>query len=161
MDAGAWTLSINSCPSGSAPGDITPHVSSPGPPAVIVTPRGGSGTIIENTTTWSNCSYTVSLNTRPGLTSGLIDRDWVNNQLTFCICGHNATTLAAAIDATQTSINTTSSAGFPPTPFSVTVGGTGEVMTVNTMSGTMWTVLRGQGGTTAAPALAGATLTET
>lgn len=161
MDAGAWTLSINSCPSGSAPGDITPHVSSPGPPAVTVTPRGGSGTIIENTTTWSNCSYTVSLNTRPGLTSGLIDRDWVNNQLTFCICGHNATTLAAAIDATQTSINTTSSAGFPPAPFSVTVGGTGEVMTVNTMSGTMWTVLRGQSGTTAAPAPAGATLTET
>jgi hypothetical protein len=84
IDAGGWSLSITSC-SPSAPGIITPTVSSPG---VTVTPRGGFGTIIENTTAWNSCSYVVSLVTRPGLTTGLHDRTGEDNQLTFCICGH-------------------------------------------------------------------------
>jgi hypothetical protein len=53
-----------------------------------VTPRGGAGTVVENTTKWTNCSYTVWLTTRPGLTNGLIDRTESPNPLTFCICGH-------------------------------------------------------------------------
>ena len=84
MDAGAWSLGISSC-SVSAPGDITPHVSGPG---VIVSSRGGSGTIVEDTSKWLSCSYTVTLSTRPGLTTGLVDRAVWNNPLTFCICGH-------------------------------------------------------------------------
>jgi hypothetical protein len=87
MDAGDWSLSITSC-SLSAPGDITPTVSSAGPPPVTVSPRGGFGTIVENTSTWDSCSYVVSLATRPGLTTGLYDRTAADNQLTFCICGH-------------------------------------------------------------------------
>jgi hypothetical protein len=30
----------------------------------------------------------VKLSTRPGLTTGLIDRTAEENLLTFCICGH-------------------------------------------------------------------------
>jgi hypothetical protein len=87
MDSGAWSLSITSC-SGSAPGDITPTVSSPGPPPVTVSSRGGFGTIIESTSSWTNCSYIASLVTRPGLTTGLFDRRAEDNEKTFCICGH-------------------------------------------------------------------------
>ena len=84
MDAGAWSLDISSC-SKSAPGNITPAASGPG---VTVTARGGSGTIVENTSAWLNCSYTVTLKTRPGLTTGLLNRsDW-HKPLTFAICGH-------------------------------------------------------------------------
>lgn len=84
MDAGAWSLGISSC-SPSAPGDITPTVSVPG---VIVTARGGSGTIVQNTSAWLNCSYTVTLTTRPALTTGLSNRTAIPNSLTFAICGH-------------------------------------------------------------------------
>jgi hypothetical protein len=84
MDSGAWSLVITSC-SPSAPGDITPTASGPG---VTVTPRGGSGTIVEDTSTWSLCSYTGTLTTRPGLTTGLVDRLPEDNSLTFCICAH-------------------------------------------------------------------------
>jgi hypothetical protein len=87
MDSGAWSLSITSC-SGSAPGNITPAMSSVGPPPVTVGPRGGFGTIIEDTSGWTNCSYIVSLVSRPGLTTGLFDRQGEDNQKTFCICGH-------------------------------------------------------------------------
>jgi hypothetical protein len=69
------------------------------------------------------------------------------------------TTLFAAITAAQTSVSVASSAGFPLTPFSVSVGGTGEIMSVTNVAGTVWTVARGQAGTAAAPAAAGATLT--
>jgi hypothetical protein len=89
MDSGAWSLSITSC-SGSAPGNITPTVSSVGPPPVTVDSRGGFGTIIEDTSGWTNCSYIVSLVTRPGLTTGLFDRHGEDNQKTFCICGHES-----------------------------------------------------------------------
>ena len=84
MDSGAWSLAITSC-SPSAPGDITPHVAGPG---VALSARGGSGTIDENTSTWAACSYSVTLTTRPALTTGLIDRTAEVNTLTFCICGH-------------------------------------------------------------------------
>ncbi len=85
MDSGAWSLSITSC-SASAPGDITPTAATPG---VTISPRGGSGTVTENTSTWLACSYTAHLVTRPGLTDGLIDRTAEDNSLTFCICGHH------------------------------------------------------------------------
>jgi hypothetical protein len=55
---------------------------------VIVTARGGSGIIGEDTSNWGNCSYTVTLNTMPGLTNGYTDRSNWPNTLTFCICGH-------------------------------------------------------------------------
>ncbi len=84
MDAGDWSLDISSC-SPSAPGDITPAVSGPG---VTLSARGGSGTIVEDTSTWTNCSYTMTLSTRPGLTTGLVDRGVWSNPLTFAICGH-------------------------------------------------------------------------
>jgi hypothetical protein len=84
MSAGGWSLAISSC-SPSAPGDITPAVSGPG---VTLSARGGFGTIVENTATWGNCSYTVTLSTRPGLTTGLVDRGSWPNSLTFAICGH-------------------------------------------------------------------------
>jgi hypothetical protein len=84
MDSGVWSLAITGC-SLSAPGDITPTAATPG---VTLSARGGSGTITEDTATWAPCSYTISLATRPGLTSGLIDRLPEDNTLTFCICGH-------------------------------------------------------------------------
>ncbi|MGZ4395756.1 MAG: hypothetical protein ACXVZ2_10390 [Gaiellaceae bacterium] len=85
MDAGAWELEITSC-SISAPGNITPTVSSP--PDVTVSARGGYGKIVEDTSGWLPCSYTANLLTRPALTTGLIDRDFLPDPLTFCICGH-------------------------------------------------------------------------
>ena len=93
MYSGGWTLEITSESGGttcspSAPGVITPTVSSPGPPPVTVSPRGGFGTIVENTTSWINCSYQVLQTARAGLTSGLADNDPGPLQLTFCICGH-------------------------------------------------------------------------
>ena len=56
--------------------------------APSVTNRGGAGTIVEDTTHWANCSYTVWLNTRAGLTTGLYDNQGQSLPLTFCICGH-------------------------------------------------------------------------
>jgi hypothetical protein len=93
MSSGEWSLEITSTSGGttcspSAPGLITPTVSSLGPPPVTVTSRGGSGTIVENTTAWVNCSYQVLQTARAGLTTGLADNDPGPNQLTFCICGH-------------------------------------------------------------------------
>jgi len=87
MSVGDWSLIITSC-SPSAPGDITPSASGPG---VTITARGGSGTIVEDTSSWSPCSYTATLTTRPGLTTGLVDRGSDPNSLTFCICGHEQT----------------------------------------------------------------------
>ncbi len=85
MDAGQWILEITSC-SKSAPGAITPTVSNP--PDVTVSARGGYGKIVEDTSGWLPCSYTADLLTRPALTTGLIDRDFLPDPLTFCICGH-------------------------------------------------------------------------
>jgi hypothetical protein len=95
MDSGEWALSITSC-STSAPGNIKPTASSPGPPPVTISPRGGFGTVVENTSTWDSCSYTAELDTRPGLTTGMFDRRAESNLLTFCICGHETQPPAAA-----------------------------------------------------------------
>jgi hypothetical protein len=160
MGAGAWSLDISSCalPSNIDLIDIPP----PPPPIAGVTftagGRGGAGTIVEDTSLWPNCSYTATLTTRPGLTTGLIDRSDDPNPLTFAICGHVGTSLAKIITATDTSINVTSSVGFPPPPFNVLLVSTWEIMNVTSVAGTTWTVSRGQGGTTAAAASAGATL---
>jgi hypothetical protein len=72
-----------------------------------------------------------------------------------------STTLTAAITAAATSLSVVSSAGFPPAPFNVVIGGAAggyEIMTVTAVVATTWTVLRGQKGTTAAEAAIGATL---
>jgi hypothetical protein len=89
MDSGEWSLVISSC-STSAPGKIAPPPPpAPPPPSTeTVSGRGGSGTIVENTSAWFNCSYTVTLTTRPGLTTGLVNRSAIPNSLTFAICGH-------------------------------------------------------------------------
>jgi hypothetical protein len=118
MASGGWSLGISSC-SPSAPGNITPTASGPG---VTVTPRGGWGTIVENT-------------------------------------GGVSTTLVSAVSASQNSFTVTSSAGFPSAPFNAWLCNTGEAVTVTGVSGTTWTVLRGQEGTTPAPAAAGAEVT--
>jgi hypothetical protein len=84
MDAGSWSLVITSCAL-AIPMDITP---APGDPGVTLGPRGGFGTIVEDTSKWANCSYTVTLNTRPALTDGHFDRSTISNPLTFAICSH-------------------------------------------------------------------------
>jgi len=69
------------------------------------------------------------------------------------------TTLNAALTAAQTSITVASYAGFPAPSFFVSVGT--EVLLVTAVSGvgnTMWTVVRGQKGTTAAAAANGASI---
>jgi hypothetical protein len=156
MAAGGWSLGISSCalPTGL---NLTPTISKVGPPPVTVSPRGGFGEIDEDTSLWPNCSYTVTLATRPGLTTGLLDRDGIDNNLTFAICDHVSTTLAAGITATDTTITVASSAGFPATPFNALLVSSMEVVTVNSISGNTWTVVRGQLGTTAAAAAAGVT----
>jgi hypothetical protein len=157
MAAGGWSLGISACalPSGL---DLTPAASTPGPPPVTVSGRGGYGTIDEDTSLWPNCSYTVGLATRPGLTTGTYDRTGSPSTLTFAICDHAGTTLATGISATQTSISVLSSAGLPATPFHAFLPSTGEIITVNNVAGTVWTVSRGQESTTAAAAAAGATV---
>jgi hypothetical protein len=82
LDAGAWSLVIDSCALSSQM-DITHD------PGGNLGPRGGYGTIVENTTTWANCSYTVTLNTRPALTDGHLERGNNPHSLTFAICSHD------------------------------------------------------------------------
>ena len=84
MDAGSWSLVITSCAL-ATPLDITP---APGDPGVTLGPRGGFGTIVEDTSTWANCSYTVTLDTTPALTDGHNDRGTLPHSLTFAICSH-------------------------------------------------------------------------
>jgi len=70
------------------------------------------------------------------------------------------TTLATAITATQTTLTVASDAGFPAPDFYVGIGA--EILQVTAVGGvgnTTWTVLRGQGGTTAASASSGAAVT--
>jgi hypothetical protein len=89
MGAGSWSLGISSCAFPPHPGSIN---ITPPDPTVGVTftagNRGANGTIVEDTSTWENCSYTGSLSTRPALTTGLYDERGETNLLTFCICGH-------------------------------------------------------------------------
>jgi hypothetical protein len=80
-------------------------------------------------------------------------------------CTSVATTLSANITkTTSTSITVNSSANFPSVPFLVVVGSSAnnaatvapnEIMKVTAVSGTTWTVVRGQNGTTAATASSG------
>ena len=74
-----------------------------------------------------------------------------------------STTLASPITtATQTSITVASDVGFPAPNFYVYIGS--EILLVTAVSGTKnttWTVVRGQQGTTAAPAASGAAVTPT
>jgi hypothetical protein len=73
-----------------------------------------------------------------------------------------STTLASPIGATDTSITVTSDVGFPAPNFYVYIGS--EILLVTAISGTgntTWTVVRGQQGTTAAAAAAGASVTPT
>ncbi|MFZ0662898.1 MAG: hypothetical protein WAM66_09420 [Acidobacteriaceae bacterium] len=165
MGAGAWSLGITSCALPPAGFDLTP----PNPPAplppgdtVVFTAggRGASGSIVVDTSTWCNCSYSVTLTTRPGLTTGLIDRSNDPNTVTFAICNHNCPSLAAGITASQTTVSVSSSAGFPAAPFDASLPSTGETMAVTSVSGTTWTVIRGQAGTAATAAAAGATVIE-
>jgi hypothetical protein len=73
-----------------------------------------------------------------------------------------STRLAAAITPVQTSISVASSVGFPTSgDFNVVIGGANgsyEILTVTLVSGSEWTVLRGQQGTLATAAAAGATI---
>jgi hypothetical protein len=72
------------------------------------------------------------------------------------------TSLAAAITAVQTTINVTSSVGFPAAPFNAVIGGANggyEIVTVTMVVATTWTVLRGRQGTAAVAAAVGATIT--
>lgn len=73
-----------------------------------------------------------------------------------------STTLAVAIGAGDTTIKVASAAGFPAAgPFNVVIGTQAagyEIMTVTAVAGTTWTVTRGAKGTTAAPAIVGATI---
>lgn len=67
------------------------------------------------------------------------------------------TTLAAAItDTTGTSITVTSEAGFPATPFIVSIDT--EAFLVGTVAETTWTVTRGYEGSTTATHLNGAAI---
>ncbi len=72
------------------------------------------------------------------------------------------TTLPAGINAGQTTITVASGAVTPAPPFDVAIcgipGDPVEIITVNAVAGPVWTVVRGQGGTTAAAAPLGSTL---
>ena len=73
-----------------------------------------------------------------------------------------STALTALITDAQTTITVVNGTGFPTAPFTVAIGS--EILLVNAVSGTnnsSWTVVRGQQGTTAAPAAAGAAVTPT
>jgi hypothetical protein len=91
IGAGSWSLDISSCALAS---DVD-LIDIPRPPSPIAgvtfaaAGRGGSGTIVEDTSAWCNCSYAVTLATTPGLTNGLVDRSVEDNSVTFAICNHS------------------------------------------------------------------------
>ena len=73
-----------------------------------------------------------------------------------------STTLNSGIAAADLTMTVAGSAGIPASgPFNVVIGGDAgayEIVRVTNVAGTTWTVVRGQQGTLAAPAPAGATL---
>ena len=91
IGAGSRSLDISSCALAS---DVD-LIDIPRPPSPIAgvtfaaAGRGGSGTIVEDTSAWCNCSYAVTLATTPGLTNGLVDRSVEDNSVTFAICNHS------------------------------------------------------------------------
>lgn len=76
---------------------------------------------------------------------------WRNIGLSNSNVGQTMTTTSSAITSTaQTTVNVTSTAGFPPPPFVVTIGSTAsEAIEVTAVSGNTWTIVRGYDGTTA------------
>ena len=84
-EMGPWSLGISSCGLAS---DVDLWPASPTPAGVTVSPRGGYGSFNQDTSTYPNCSYTVTLTTTPLLTTGIVNRSSDPNSLTFCICGH-------------------------------------------------------------------------
>lgn len=81
----AWDVSVYSAafpPTGIPP--LPPMVSWPAGPTPA-NPRGEAGTFHLDISTWPMCSYTVNLNKRRALTTGLIDDDTNTIPKTFCI----------------------------------------------------------------------------
>ena len=66
------------------------------------------------------------------------------------------TNLSATTNSSQTSLTVVSSSPFPSGSFRILVGS--EIMLVSSVSGTTWTVQRGQGGTSAATHYSGTTV---
>jgi hypothetical protein len=79
-----WTVTRGAAPSAAPAGAVVWAAS----PTLAFTGRGGAGTIAEDTSAWTLCSYTATLFTRPGLTTGSVDDPGTPNARTFCICGH-------------------------------------------------------------------------
>jgi hypothetical protein len=130
MAAGNWILGITSC--APTPGTIAGTGVAP-----WATPRGGSGTITEDTTTWSPCSYTVGLSTRPGLTNGLEDRDYEYVSQSFCIEHPNTGTTTAGttsvlLQDTSASWITNQYVGYYLLYTSGPAAGQAQVITANT-----------------------------
>ncbi len=65
-------------------------------------------------------------------------------------------TLSASVNSSQTSLTVASSSSFPSASFRILVGS--EIMVVSAISGTTWTVQRGQNGTSAATHSSGTTV---
>jgi hypothetical protein len=77
---------------------------------------------------------------------------WRNIDMTYDAPGFTPTYLVTAPSpaTTGTSMTVNSSAGYPTPPFVVTVGTVGtEAIEVTAISGNVWTIVRGYGGTTA------------
>lgn len=70
--------------------------------------------------------------------------------------GGVSTTLINPVSAPDTTFNVASSAGVPATPFDAYLCDGNEAVRVTNVVGTTWTVVRGQNGTTASAAAAGA-----
>jgi hypothetical protein len=126
-------------------------------PPVIAPPAADFATWYENAIPGPSQSCTSSSGTPPTFDTNYPTRD--NNVATvdltpassyFCRVGNGAnTTLAAAVNATQTTITVASASGFPSSQFTIRIDD--ESMTVTAGFGTTtWTVTRGAGGSTAA-----------
>jgi hypothetical protein len=76
----SWAVGMSSCASSLGWSPTPPPL--PGGSG----PRGGSGTVSRNVSTWPACSYTVTLTTTRAVTDGEADDTGETNPLTFCIC---------------------------------------------------------------------------
>jgi hypothetical protein len=83
-EMGPWSLGISSC---GLPADVDlwPAISTPA--GVTIVPRGGYGTFTQDTSSYPDCSYTVTLTTTPLMTDGVNNRSAYVHRTTFCICG--------------------------------------------------------------------------
>jgi hypothetical protein len=132
---------------------------------VVAPPAADYATWYENAIPGPSQSCTSSSGTPPTFDTNYPSRD--NNVATvdltpassyFCRVGPGAnTTLAAAMNSTQTTVTVASATGFPTSPFTIRVDD--ESMNVTAGFGTTtWTVTRGVNGTTAASHLNAQTL---